>query len=112
MPFSPTPTSSLRHHGGVTEDHRDDNGRGWIAWTFDAYEASLQAGSRSPDIYDPGIVTTSLAEALAWTRARTDWVLVRPRWDEGTYYWAGVGPVPEHHELNQAVVPILESEST
>lgn len=96
----------------MAEENRDDNGRGWIAWGFDAYDASLQAGSRSPDVYDPGIVTTSLAEALAWARARTDWVLVRPRWDDGTYYWAGIGPVPEHHELDQAVVPILEAEST
>jgi hypothetical protein len=109
VPISLSPVRSIRHHVGVAEDHRDANGRGWIAWTFDAYEASLQPGSRSPDINDPGIVTPSLAEALAWARARTDWVMLRPRRDNGTYYWAGIGPVPEQHGTNQAIVPIWAS---
>jgi hypothetical protein len=103
-------SSSIGHDGHVAEEHRDDRGRGWIAWTFDAYEASLQGGSLNPQINDPGIVTASLDEALAWARARTDWVMVRPRRDNGTYYWAGVGPVPERHEIGQAVVPIWDSE--
>ena len=35
-----------------------------------------------------------LRDALAWARARTDAVVVRPAWDEGTYYWAGHGHDP------------------
>jgi hypothetical protein len=91
----------------MTAETRDETGRAWISWTFDAYDASLQGGTADPTIYDEGIVTESLAEALDWARARTRWIMVRPPWDLGTYYWAGTGPVPEHHELNQGVVPIL-----
>lgn len=92
----------------VTTETRDDNGRAWIAWTFDAYQASLQGGTADPSIFDPGIMTESLGEALAWARARTRWIMIRPRWDLGTYYWAGPGPVPEAHEVGQDVVPIWD----
>jgi hypothetical protein len=35
------------------------------------------------------------------------WVIVRPEWDSAVHYWAGVGPIPEFHELGQDRVPIL-----
>ncbi len=93
----------------VNRETRDDNGRAWIAWTFDTYEASLQSGTANPDINDAGILTPSLAEALEWARARTEWVMVRPQWDDsGTYYWAGSGPVPERHGVSQVAVPVLD----
>jgi len=96
----------------VTEEHRDDNGRAWIAWVDDdGYSASLQGGLADPDIYDPGIDGASLSEALAWARARTEWVIVRPEWDSGVHYWAGVGPIPESLELGQDLVPILPEDA-
>jgi len=93
----------------VIEEHRDDNGRAWIAWTYDGYAASLQGGSADPTIYDEGIgpckddgiTPVTLSEALAWALARTDWVIVRPRWDQAVHDWAGRGPVPYVPELEQ-----------
>lgn len=73
---------------GVIEEYRDDKGRAWIAWTYDGYAASLQGGTTDPMIYDEGIgpikddgiTPVALSEALAWALARTDRVIVRPRW--------------------------------
>lgn len=97
----------MREHVQVGEEHRDDNGRAWIAWIDDGYSASLQGGLADPTIYDPGLDGVTLVQALEWARARTDWIIVRPEWDPGVHYWAGVGPIPEFHELGQDVVPIL-----
>lgn len=36
--------------------------------------------------------TDDLAFALEWARSGAGSVIVRPEWDEGTYYWAGEGP--------------------
>jgi len=91
----------------VAVEHRDDNGRAWIAWINDDYHVSLQGGLADPAIYDDGLEGVTLPEALAWARERTQWVIVRPRWDPGVHYWAGVGPVPDQHELGQDVVPVL-----
>ena len=95
----------------MAEEHRDDNGRAWIAWIYDGYSASLQGGVADPTIYDPGVDGVSLADALGWARARTQWVIVRPRWDPGVHYWAGVGPLPELHELGQDIVPVLPEDA-
>ena len=95
----------------VSEEHRDAEGRAWVAWIHDGYSASIQGGTADPTIYDEGIDGVTLAEALAWARSRTDWVVVRPRWDPGVHYWAGVGPVPENHELGQDHVPVLSDEA-
>jgi hypothetical protein len=97
----------VRDHVQVGDEHRDDSGRAWIAWIDDGYSASLQGGLADPTIYDPGIDGVTLVQALEWARARTDWIIVRPEWDPGVHYWAGVGPIPKFHELGQDVVPIL-----
>lgn len=44
-----------------------------------------------------GPYITELRDALTWARERTDRVVVRPSWDQGTYYWPGLGPNP--HEF-------------
>lgn len=38
-----------------------------------------------------------VSDALAWGRARTPVVLIRPEHDPGQYYWAGTGPRPALH---------------
>jgi hypothetical protein len=77
--------------------------RAWIAWddgrTWDekhgtgSYGALIEGDEDGPPArtFD----THRLEDALAWARARTPWVMVRPSWDEDRYYWAGVGPPPE-----------------
>jgi len=100
----------------VIEEHRDDNGRAWIAWTHDGYAVSLQGGTADPTIYDEGIgpckddgiTPVTPSEALTWALARTDWVVVRPEWNQAVHYWAGRGPVPYVPELEQDEVPVLE----
>jgi hypothetical protein len=94
----------------MPEEHRDDAGRGWIAFIHDGYSASIQGSTADPTIYDDGVDGVTLAEALAWARSRTDWVVVRPQWDPGVHYWAGVGPVPANVELGQDEVPVLPEE--
>ena len=111
MPFALTSPWSIRHHAQVAEEHRDDTGRAWIAWMDAGYSASLQGGLADPSIYEPGIDGVTLSAALAWARVRTQWVIVRPEWDPGVHYWAGVGPIPEFHELGQDVVPILSEDA-
>ena len=51
-------------------------------------------GDNSPDhdLYEDGPQFERLPDALAWARRRTDWITVRPEWDPGTHYWAGLGP--------------------
>lgn len=78
---------------------------------YDGYSASLQGGTADSTIYDAGIDGVTLAEALAWARAQTDWVVVRPRWDSAVHYWAGGGPVPERHGLGQDFVPVLPDDA-
>lgn len=99
----------------VALERRDDNGRAWIAWIYDGYAASLQGGTADPTIYDEGIGSSkadgtpvTLGEALEWALARTDWVIVRPRWDPSVHYWAGRGPAPRIPELEQEdEIPVL-----
>ena len=80
----------------------------WIAWTVWGDDEAADAGDedRLEPCYwvswqsnDPGYswiedgpYTTSLRDALAWARDRTDAVVVRPAWDQGTSYWAGLQP--------------------
>ncbi len=99
----------------VGEERRDDNGRAWIVWVYDGYAASLQGGNADPTIYDEGIGPSredgikpvTLAEAVEWALARTDWVIARPRWDQAVHYWAGRGPAPHIPELEQDEIPLL-----
>ena len=99
----------------AAEEHRDDTGRAWIAWIHDGYAASLQGGAADPTIYeqgigpaqDDGLSAVTLTEALSWALARTEWVIVRPRWDPEVHYWAGHGPVPDIPELEQDEIPVL-----
>lgn len=74
---------------------------------FDDYGASIQASSADSSIYEEGINTPDLGEALRWVRQRTSWILVRPAWDQGVHYWAGEGAVPGDLDTGQPHVPTL-----
>jgi hypothetical protein len=37
---------------------------------------------------------TTLDEALAWARRRSESIIVAPSWDPGVHYWAGAGAAP------------------
>lgn len=77
--------------------------RGWISWddgvTWDERHGSgtYTAAIEGPEDGPPAATFEShdLAETLAWARARTRWIMVRPSWDQGRYYWAGDSPPPE-----------------
>lgn len=87
----------------------------WIAWTvwndFDddqaaedglepCYWVSWQSNDPGYNWCEDGPYTTSLRDALAWARDRTDAVVVRPAWDQGTSYWAGPQPpTGQGHDL-------------
>ncbi len=72
----------------------------WVAWDDGeidgeriwetGYDVSFQGDGSSVENHR----VTSLAEALALSHSRTSWVMVRPEWDQGRYYWAGDGPCP------------------
>ena len=98
----------------------------WIAWTvwndFDdeaadaggedglepCYWVSWQSNDPGYNWCEDGPYTTSLRDALAWARDRTDAVVVRPAWDEGTSYWAGLQPpTGQGHPVN--LPPLDES---
>ena len=96
----------------------------WIAWNSADDDAAGDAGSGDapePGYWvswqsnDPGYnwcedgpYFTSLRDALAWARERADAVVVRPAWDEGTYYWAGQGrPTGQGHPTD--LPPLDES---
>jgi hypothetical protein len=80
------------------EDHA------WTRWPNTeqqpaAYFCSWQ-GDGDNDLYEDGPLLADLDEALAWGRARTDLITVRPSWDPATHYWAGDGPtMPGEPEL-------------
>lgn len=94
-------------------------GRAWIAWMdlppppWDPnfprhppyYAVSLQGPPEDPDLFEDGGQVPTLAEALAWARARTDWIVVRPQWDPATSYWAGTGSAPLSHGTPLPVLP-------
>lgn len=44
------------------------------------------------DSYETSPVFHHLSEALEWARTRAPSVIVRPWWDDGTEYWAGIHP--------------------
>lgn len=54
----------------------------WVSWQSDRGQV---------DWCEDGPYCADLRDALAWARARTDAVIVRPAWDENTHYWAGRG---------------------
>jgi hypothetical protein len=67
-------------------------GRGtvYMAWDHDHYEGywELQPSGPGRNLEQmPAIRST--AEALAWARARTNRIVIRPRSDPGRSYWAG-----------------------
>lgn len=55
------------------------------------YRVSWQSDRGQGDWCEDGPYCARLHDALAWARARTDAVIVRPAWDENTHYWAGRG---------------------
>ena len=82
----------------------------WIAWSdltadgpmgadvpgLRGYWVSWQSDRGDDDWYEDGPSCTDLRDALTWARERTDAVIVRPEWDEGTHYWAGSGHDPRN----------------
>jgi hypothetical protein len=76
----------------------------WIAWSGDdrddpdledpdepGYSVSWQSDGQGDGWYEDGPAFTDLRDAIVWARRRSDAVIVRPAWDENTYYWAGRG---------------------
>jgi len=59
----------------------------WVSWQSDRGQG---------DWCEDGPYCADLRDALAWARARTDAVIVRPAWDENTHYWAGPGHDPRN----------------
>jgi hypothetical protein len=87
---------------------RGRTGTVWIAWSGDdradpdvedpdepGYSVSRQSDGEDDGEDDgwceDGPAFTDLRDAIAWARRRSDAVIVRPEWDENTYYWAGRG---------------------
>jgi len=94
---------ALRGHGGTVwiawEGHHDDGSHGprpaetlepgyWVSWQADREDEGAW--------WEDGPWFTDLRKALVWARERTDAIIVRPAWDEGTHYWAGRGADPRH----------------
>ncbi len=59
----------------------------WGYWELDP-DGPSQQPERFPH-------TDSLREAIAWARARTERILVRPADAPSTYFWAGATPPPD-----------------
>jgi hypothetical protein len=74
------------------------------------YDVSLQGGSDASDAHELGPMFTELADALVWAKDRTGWIVVRPEWDPGTQYWAGIGPAPL--DDRRITYPMLEPPSS
>jgi hypothetical protein len=95
----------------------------WIAWNGQddgwgideddppepGYEVSWQSDDPGYNWIEDGPYTASLREALAWARDRTDEVVVRPSWDEGTSYWAGPQPPAGQGHRGNNLPPLDES---
>jgi hypothetical protein len=88
----------------------------WIAWTDDAvddvpatvayYWLSFQdTETDSVEVHE----LATLQEALGVALARTDWVMVRPDWDNSQYYWAGSGERPDDGWMSGRTIPRLPS---
>ena len=92
----------------------------WIAWTVwgdddaadaadegrSGYWVSWQSNDPGYSWVEDGPYTTSLRDALTWARDRTDAVVVRPAWDQGTSYWAG--PLPPTGRGHPSNLPPLD----
>jgi hypothetical protein len=101
-------------------DPREARGRVYIAWIDDPpppwatdgwtpqpgyYGLSMQGSPANPDIYEVGDDTPDIAVALAWARDRSEWIVIRPEWDPGRYYWAGTGVPPDDGRTELSVLP-------
>lgn len=95
-------TAALGHGGTV-----------WVTWLDvegypASYTASWQGGPEGGDVelLEDVDDVADLATVLAWARARSARVMVRPDWDPDTTYWAGEGPPPAGTpELGEAPSP-------
>lgn len=84
-------------------DHPDPSsfaGKGtvWLAWDD---ERNLYGGywdlepDGSPLYIEGAPETSSIQVALVWANERANRILIRPRHDPHTYYWAGIGGIPK-----------------
>lgn len=74
-------------------------GTAFIAWdenrmVYDDYWDLLPDGDPTP--LEPMPETSSTDAALAWGRARTQAVVIRPKSAPSQQYWGGTGDQPEH----------------
>jgi hypothetical protein len=94
------------------EDHVDPRvrqGIAYVVWNDNSVQRALGRGIAEPDYYscslqpfggqrlpsEDGPEVSTLDEALAWARARTSTILVRPQWDPGHHYRATDQPPSE-----------------
>jgi hypothetical protein len=80
--------STLREFRGtgtvfIAWDPHPDSLCYWAIW-----DSSIDGSGR---ILEKSPLIASIEEIVAWGRARTKRVLIRPKEDEGSYYWAGLG---------------------
>jgi len=76
-------------HGDIGDPTDDgeatESGWYWVSW---------QSDHGDDDWIEDGPAVADLREVLSWCRERTDAIIVRPAWAEGTEYWAGKGDAP------------------
>jgi hypothetical protein len=75
---------------------RQTRGTVYIAWDEGRYWGYWEQEPDGPprnleDIPE----STSLPAVLAWGRDRAIRLIVRPEWDPGRSFWAGLGPPPD-----------------
>ncbi|WP_460822185.1 hypothetical protein [Nocardioides ungokensis] len=91
----------------VWDDFDDEDARGEDRLE-PGYSVSWQSNDPGYSWVEDGPYTTSLRDALTWARDRTDAVVVRPAWDQGTSYWAGPQP-PTGRDHPSNLPPLDES---
>lgn len=104
-PAQPTRESRSDQAGGVERgdlDPRVRQGIAYVVWNDNSHQRRTGRRIAEPDYYscslqpfggqrlpvEDGPEVPTLDEALAWARARTTTILVRPQWDPGHYYTA------------------------
>ena len=84
-----------------SEELDEFRGKGvvFLAWDWDrgSYSGYWDLEPDGPPrMLEQAPRTSSLDEVVKWGRERAPTILIRPESDPTKYYWAGVGPVPEH----------------
>lgn len=73
-------------------------GRVWAAWSTTGYSPFWDGPA---GLLEHGPIDADLDTTLAWARRRAPIVLLRPEWDTGTYYSAGVEHDERHPRLER-----------